>query len=81
MGVKKNDRIKIKEFINEGICKKYDCDQHFLRGVIKPNFLDSYLEHCSSYLNNFPVEKQNEYFVGGWWYEDNFGKPYDYIFF
>jgi len=80
-GIKKNNRIKIKEFINNGICKHYGCDERFLRSVIKPKFLDSHLEHCSYYLKNFPVENQTQYYIGGWWFEDNCGKPYDYIFF
>jgi hypothetical protein len=39
------------------------------------------LIHCSTYLKTFPIEKTNEYFVGGWWDENNFGKPQNYIFF
>ncbi len=81
MGIKKNNRVKIKNLIDENDCIKYDCDQIFLRTKVVPYFIDTYMIHCSTYLNNFPVDKKNEYFVGGWWYADNFGKPYNHIFF
>jgi hypothetical protein len=80
-GIKKNNRVKIKNLITNDICKNYDCDQFFLRYKVVPLFLNSYLIHCSYYLNNFPIPKENDYFVGGWWYEDNFGKPFNHIFF
>ena len=80
-GIKNNNRVKIRELLTNDICKTYDCDQNFLRYKIVPFFLDSYLIHCSQYLNNFPVPKENDFFVGGWWYEDNFGKPFNHIFF
>jgi len=80
-GIKKNDRVKIKNLIDNSICNHYDCDQHFLRGLIKPSFEDSLLTHCSVFLNNFPIEKENNFFVGGWWYEDNFGFPFNHVFF
>ena len=53
----------------------------FLREKLVPLFNDRYLIHCSTYLKTFPIEKTNEYFVGGWWDENNFGKPQNYIFF
>jgi hypothetical protein len=80
-GIKKNNRIKIKDLLTEDDCNEYDCDQKFLRSKFVPYFKDSYLIHCSNYLNNFPIKKENEFFVGGWWYGDNFNKPYNYVFF
>jgi hypothetical protein len=80
-GIKKNDKVKVINLIDKNDCFTYDCDQIFLRQKFVKYFKDSYLIHCSSYLNTFPIKKENEYFVGGWWYADNFGKPYDYIFF
>lgn len=80
-GIKKNNRIKIKDLLIRDNCFTYDCDQIFLRTKIVPYFNDSYMIHCSTYLNNYPVKKENEYFVGGWWYADNFGKPIDHVFF
>jgi hypothetical protein len=80
-GLKTNNRIKIKDLAKDWIGGDYDYDQKFLRTNVVDYFKDSYLIHCSTYLNTFPVEKQNKYFVGGWWPEDNFGKPNDHIFF
>jgi hypothetical protein len=80
-GIKKNDKVKITELSKDWEGHYYDSDQKFLREQLVPIFKDTYLIHCSTYLNTFPVEKTNEYFVGGWWDENNFGKPQDYIFF
>lgn len=80
-GIKKNDRVIMKELSKDWGGHYYDSDQKFLREKLVPLFNDSYLIHCSTYLNTFPVVKTNEYFVGGWWDENNFGKPQDYIFF
>jgi hypothetical protein len=80
-GIKKNDRVKMKELSKDWEGHYYDSDQKFLREKLVPLFNDSYLIHCSTYLRTFPVEKTNEYFVGGWWDENNFGKPQNYIFF
>lgn len=80
-GIKKNDRIKMNELSKDWEGHYYDSDQKFLREKLVPIFQETYLIHCSTYLNTFPVEKTNEYFVGGWWDENNFGKPQDYIFF
>jgi hypothetical protein len=80
-GIKKNDRVKMNEISKDWEGHYYDSDQKFLREKLTPLFNDSYLIHCSTYLNTFPVEKTNEYFVGGWWDENNFGKPQNYIFF
>jgi hypothetical protein len=43
----------------------YDSDQQFLRTKLKPIFEDSILIHCSKYINSFPVEPINDYYVGG----------------
>lgn len=80
-GIKKNERVKMKELSKDWTGHYYDSDQKFLREKLVPLFNDTYLIHCSTYLNTFPVVKTNEYFVGGWWDENNFGKPQDYIFF
>lgn len=80
-GMKKNDRIKMKELCSGWNGIKYDYDQQFLRSKVVPFFSDSYLIHCSTYKNSFPVHKKNEYFVGGWWPADNFGKPNNHVFF
>jgi hypothetical protein len=82
-GMKKNNRINMRNLVEswDGHLG-YDSDQSFLRQIIKPYFEDSCLTHCSSFLNNFPFPRDpNGYFIGGWWHEDNFGKPYDYVFF
>lgn len=80
-GIKKNDKVKIGELSQGWNRMMYDVDQQFLRSKLVPLFLDSYLIHCSTYMNNFPVDKENEYFVGGWWPGDNFNKPKDFVFF
>lgn len=80
-GIKKNDRINMLNLCEEwngGL--EYFSDQHFLRSVLRPIFNDSYLVHCSSYLNNFPTERVGNFFVGEV-FTDNRGKPYDYVFF
>jgi hypothetical protein len=80
-GIKKNNRVKMNELSKDWEGHYYDSDQKFLRENLVPLFNDSYLIHCSTYLKTFPIEKTNEYFVGGWWDENNFGKPQNYIFF
>jgi hypothetical protein len=80
-GIKKNNRIKIKTLMEGWTLKGYDADQKFLRTKLVPIYNDSILIHCSKYLKTFPIEPTNEYFVGGWWPADNFGKPNNYIFF
>ena len=80
-GMKKNDRVNMKELSEGWNGIKYDFDQQFLRSKVAPLFSDSYLIHCSNYRNTFPVEKENEFFVGGWWPADNYGKPNNHIFF
>jgi hypothetical protein len=80
-GIKKNDRVIMKELSKDWKGHYYDSDQKFLREKLVPLFSDTYLIHCSTYLKTFPIEKTNEYFVGGWWDENNFGKPQNYIFF
>lgn len=80
-GIKKNNRVKMNELSKDWKGHYYDSDQKFLREKLVPLFNDSYLIHCSTYLKTFPIEKTNEYFVGGWWDENNFGKPQNYIFF
>lgn len=80
-GIKKNNRINMKTLAeNWKGGMDYFSDQLFIREIIKPIFIDTYLVHCSSYLHNFPVEKTDNYFVGEI-FSDNRGKPYDYIFF
>jgi hypothetical protein len=79
-GIKKNNRVNFSELSKEWTGGYYDFDQKFLREVIVPKFEDSYMVHCSTYLNNFPVEKKNEHFIGNWWPANNFGKPIDFIF-
>jgi hypothetical protein len=80
-GIKKNDRVKIKELSVGWNGIIYDYDQKFLREKVVPYFSDSYLIHCSTYLNTFPVKKTNDFFVGGWWPADNFSQPENFIFF
>lgn len=81
-GMKKNNMINMKQLVEEwkgGL--EYFSDQAFMREVIKPIFHDSILTHCSHYLNNFPVEPTNRHFVGEVFFQDNHGKPKDYIFY
>jgi hypothetical protein len=80
-GIKKNNRINVNNLSKGWNGIVYDFDQKFLREKIVPLFQDSLLTHCSTYLNNFPVEKTNDFFVGGWWPADNYGKPNNFIFF
>lgn len=80
-GIKKNNRVNIYNLMEDWNKKGYDSDQQFLRTRLVPIFKDSILIHCSKYLNTFPIEPTNEYFVGGWWPEDNFGKPINHVFF
>lgn len=83
IGIKKNDRAKIKDLVGENYRGNgvYDADQQFLRNDVVTKFSDSKLIHCSKYIGNFPVEQKNEFFVGGWWPSDNYGKPNDFVFF
>jgi hypothetical protein len=80
-GMKKNNRVNITKLSEGWNGIKYDYDQQFLRQEVVPNFTDSSLIHCSTYLNTFPVKKTNDFFVGGWWPGDNFGQKEDFIFF
>lgn len=80
-GLKKNDRIKVREELNGFGFPPPDPDQIFLRSKLVPKFLDSYMIHCSTYLNTFPVEQTNERFVGEWWCENNQGMPKNHIWF
>jgi hypothetical protein len=79
-GIKKNIRVKMKDLTKDWVGGVYDYDQKFLREILVPYFEDSYMIHCSNYLNNFPIEKQNEHFIGDWWPADNFGNPNNFIF-
>jgi len=57
-GIKKNNRVKIKDLLKEfkgGL--EYDQDQIFLRKVLGPYYEETTLTHCSTRLNNFPVEE------------------------
>jgi hypothetical protein len=81
-GMKKNDRIRMIELANNwqgGL--GYFSDQAFMREIIKPIFSDSILTHCSHYLQNFPVEKENGHFVGEIFFENNNGMSYNHIFY
>lgn len=81
-GMKKNDRIQMIELANNwqgGL--GYFSDQAFMREIIKPIFSDSILTHCSHYLQNFPVEKENGHFVGEIFFENNNGMSYNHIFY
>jgi hypothetical protein len=88
-GLKKNDRVnKIGELLekwkmsveNNWQGNSYHYDESFLRNNLGSIFSDSIMIHCSHYLNNFPVEfDEHKHFVGMWFYEDNEGKPYDYV--
>jgi hypothetical protein len=80
-GIKKNNRIRIKEEIENFGIPQTDDDQLFLRYKLSPKFMDSYLIHCSCYLRTFPFEKTNSCFIGEVWSDDNQGQPKDYIWF
>lgn len=80
-GLKKNNRVIIRNLLDGFGDPPPDPDQVFLREKVIPQFEDSYLIHCSSYLNNFPVKKENERFVGEVWHDFNWGKEKDYIWF
>jgi len=59
----------------------YDSDQQFLRQKIVPLFGLNKLIHCSTIHMTFPIEPTNEHFVGEVFPSDNYGKPYNYIFY
>lgn len=80
-GMKKNDRIKIIDELTGFGFPPPDPDQIFLRTKVSPKFKDSYMIHCSNYLNNFPIERENNCFVGEVWCEKNLGKEKNYIWF
>jgi hypothetical protein len=82
-GMKKNDRINMKNLIEEwkgGL--GYFSDQAFMREMVKPKFLDSMMTHCSHHLRNFPLPPdENNFFVGEIFFGDNRGRPYNYVFY
>ena len=81
-GMKKNDRINMTELVENwtgGL--EYFSDQWFMRNTIKPIFSDSLLTHCSAHLNNFPVEKTNHFCVGEVFPSDNYGQPFNHVFY
>ncbi len=80
-GIKKNKKVSLSEKLLNYQIQTDDCDQKFLREEIVPIFLDSYLIHCSAYLNNFPVKKENEYFVGMVFCGTNWGHDKSHIFY
>jgi len=80
-GIKKNNRINITEELQGFGSPPPDPDQIFLRTKLAPKFQDTYMIHCSTYLNNFPIEKTNSCFVGEVWCENNLGKEKNYIWF
>jgi len=80
-GIKQNNKINIKNLSMNWHNHGYDSDQKLLREQIRPVFKDSILIHCSQFLNTFPEPNTSNYFVGGKWDENNFGKPLDFIFF
>lgn len=80
-GMKKNNRINIKNELEGFGFPPPDPDQIFLRTKVVNKFTDSYLIHCSTYLNSFPIPRENERFVGEWWDENNQGMPKNYIWF
>ena len=84
-GIKKNNRIKIKNLIQkwEG-GDGYGSDQNFVREIIEPKFVDSYIVHCSKHLKTFPIiktENKFNFFVGMVFPEDNYFKPFNHIFY
>jgi hypothetical protein len=80
--MKKNNRINMRELAENwqgGL--GYFSDQAFMREVVKPKFIDSIMVHCSAHLRNFPVEKTNNHYVGEIFFEGNYGKPNNHIFY
>ena len=81
-GMKKSFKIDLEKLLEEwGGGNHYDLDQQFLRQKIVPLFGDKKLIHCSYYKNNFPLEKENNHFVGEIFPHDNYNKPFNYIFY
>jgi hypothetical protein len=80
-GIKKNDKIKIKDLYIKLYSLKEDGNENEFKEIVYSYYEDSCLIHCSNYLNTFPVEKTNDFFVGDKWPADNFGKPSNFIFF
>lgn len=80
-GIKKNKKINFREKLRDYHTQTDDCDQKFLREEIVPLFSQEYMVHCSSYLNNFPTPKENEYFVGMVFCGTNWGNERGHIFY
>jgi protein O-GlcNAc transferase len=81
-GMKKNNRINMKKLAEEwqgGL--GYFSDQSFMREIIKPKFADSIMVHCSHHKRNFPIEPTNHHYVGEIFFECNYNKPNNYIFY
>ena len=80
-GIKKNNKVNLFKKLSNYNIQTDDCDQKFLREEIVPIFSDSYLIHCSAYLDNFPVKKENEYFVGMVFCGTNWGNDKSHVFY
>jgi hypothetical protein len=80
-GIKKNKQINLAEKLKDYDIQSDDCDQKFLREEVASIFSNQYMIHCSAYLNNFPVKKENEYFVGMVFCGSNWGHKTSHIFY
>ena len=93
-GMKKNNRVRIKDLLNDFKGNlDYDQDQIFLRHILGPYYQDSTLTHCSTRLENFPLEtdtskynivplnENHKHFVGEIFCGSNYDRPYSHIFY
>ena len=81
-GVKNSQKFSMKNLILEkSVNNNYGSDQIFIRESIIPYFEGSVLTHCSHFQKSFPIQPVNHHFVGEVFPADNYGKPYNYIFY
>ena len=94
MGDEKNNRVKVKDLLKDFKGNlDYDQDQIFLRHTLGPYYQDTTLIHCSTRLENFPLEndtskynivplnENHKHFVGEVFCGSNYDRPYNHIFY
>ena len=93
-GMKNNKRTSMKNLIqNFDGNLDYGQDEVFLRNIFGPHYDDTTLIHCSTRLENFPIENDiskykieplnegHKHFVGEVFCHTNYGRPYNHIFY
>jgi hypothetical protein len=81
-GVKNDRKFSMRNLILESsVNDNYGSDQNFLRELVIPHFKDSILIHCSYFQKTFPIQPVNHHFVGEVFPADNYGQPYNHVFY